>query len=119
MNTIPPSLRGELVFSVNETTKAIPDFHPSKPWILTTADDNSNVVIWDYERKVEKKKKKKGKKTKEKNERKKDRKEKKKKKKKRWKRPRKPSPTSTPANPGSSRRRMIIPTWSYGITRER
>ncbi len=48
---IPPSLRGELVFSNNDTTRAMPDIHPTKPWILTTAEEN-NVVIWDYDKKA-------------------------------------------------------------------
>lgn len=52
MNIAAPSLRGDVIFSVNEPSKAIPDIHPTKPWVLTAADDNASVVIWDYERKV-------------------------------------------------------------------
>jgi hypothetical protein len=52
MNSTAPSLRGDVIFAVNELSKAMPDFHPTKPWVLTAADDNASVVIWDYEHKV-------------------------------------------------------------------
>lgn len=52
MSNTPASLRGDLLFSINESTKAIPDLHPTKPWVLTASDENSTIIIWDYERRV-------------------------------------------------------------------
>lgn len=47
-----PALKGDVVFSFGETTKAVPDIHPVNPWILCAVDDTSSICIWDYERKV-------------------------------------------------------------------
>lgn len=46
------SLRGDVIFSVNEASKATPDIHPVKPWIACAIDDTSSICIWDYERRI-------------------------------------------------------------------